>query len=158
MTDFYLKNVSVSLIRDGLVEMIGVQEKVDERSFDLRFVAGIDNLYVEAVSFKVDAWYNGVYQGTQNVSVNVVYASINAGSDSLHAYECAEGAYLAAFKVTGMERTGASNRYKLVVTSSVVLSGGGIVRGESFTVVYDGEGRYLGNDKPFSVDLSKYNG
>ena len=151
-----LQSVVITQIPDSDVEMIGVQEQRDENSFDLRFVAGIDDIYVNAIDFEVKAYYNGVYQGVQHVSTTSVYSSLNEAGGALHAYECSEGAYLAAFKVTGMERTGASNRYKFVVTPTTTRSDNTTVTGKAFTVVYDGEGRYLGNDRPHEADLSQY--
>ncbi len=156
MTGFYLKDITVSTIADSEVKMLGVQEMRDENTFALRFIAGLNDIYVNDLSYEVKAYYNGEYVGMQTASVTAVYDAINGGGDVYAAYDYLGSAYLSAVKVAGMERTGASNRYKFVVTPVTTLADNTVARGESLTVVYDGEGRYLGNDRPFPVDLSQY--
>ncbi|MBR4873648.1 MAG: hypothetical protein IKV00_07410, partial [Clostridia bacterium] len=151
---FAIKELTVTLIPDEAIELVGVQENVDETSFDVRFVVGVDDIYSSKLNFKVDAFYNGVYQGTQHVDTDVAYAAVNAGSGKLYAYDCPEGNYLAAFKIVGMERTGVTNSYQFIVTP--YYEGQNPAEQISYTVIYNGEGACMSNGKQWSSDMEEY--
>lgn len=141
---FAIKELTVTLVPDSAIELVGVQEKVDE-TFDVRFVFGVDDIYASSVNFKVEAFYNDVYQGVQYVEINAVYNALNAGTGQLYSYECPEGNYLTAFRVFGMERTGANDIYQFVVTP--FYEGQDPAAQTSYTIIYNGAGECLSNGK-----------
>ena len=151
---FAIKELTVSLIPDDAIELVGVQERVDELTFDVRFVAGVDDLYTSGIGFKVEAFYNGEYRGVQYVDTNVVYEAINEDGGKLNAHECPEGQYLTAFKIIGIERTGISNVYQFVVTPFYKDRPDAVQ--DSYTVAYNGEGQCLSNGKQWSEGLEVY--
>lgn len=116
-----VKEISVSLIPDSNIEFIGSQSRnsgaeVKEGTFDLRFVFGVDDLYMENAGFRVTAYANGSKVGEQNVPLTSVYKALVAGDSKLQAFECPEGEYLAAFKIVGIEETTANTNYTFEIT------------------------------------------
>lgn len=156
-TNFYLKDVAVSIIPDSDIEMIGVQEMVGE-TIDLRFVAAIDDIYVHGIRYNVEAYRNGVRQTyTTNVDTGVVFSAVNDGDDKLYAYNCKEGNYLSVFKILGIPKDGEGVTYKFVVTPYTLDVYGNVDKTfEPYTAIYNGAGEYLGSGQPFEFDLSEY--
>ena len=135
-----LKDVSVTLIRDSEIEYIGSQSRdadhgAEEGTFDLRFAFGVDDIY-QTGFFRVDAYENGNFTGTEDVSLLTVYKSLNAAGGDLYAYRCPEGEYLAAFKITGIESATEDTNYTFVITP--VING---EDQETTTVAYNGLGQ-----------------
>lgn len=174
-TNFYLKDVAVSIIPDSDIEMIGVQDQIDaDDNLALRFIAGIDDVFVPGIGYSVEAWHRvvqsdgtfGSWERTDRVQTEnsrVVFRSIketdaNGKVDSYYAYNRQEGDYLSALKITDIPRDhGVNEQYKFTVTPYTLDADGNVDKTfESYTAVYNGAGEYLGNGQPFEVDLSEY--
>ena len=173
--DFYLKDVKVSIIPDSKIEMIGVQDQIDaDDNLALRFIAGIDDVFVPGIGYSVEAWHRvvqsdgtfGSWERTDRVQTEnsrVVFRSIketdaNGKVDSYYAYNRQEGDYLSALKITDIPRDhGVNEQYKFTVTPYTLDADGNVDKTfESYTAIYNGAGEYLGNGQPFEVDLSEY--
>ncbi len=174
-TNFYLKDVAVSIIPDSDIEMIGVQDQIDaDDNLALRFIAGIDDVFVPGIGYSVEAWHRvvqsdgtfGSWERTDRVQTEnsrVVFRSIketdaNGKVDSYYAYNRQEGDYLSALKITDIPRDhGVNEQYKFTVTPYTLDADGNVDKTfESYTAIYNGAGEYLGNGQPFEVDLSEY--
>ena len=160
MSDFYLEDITVKAIPDSAVEYVGVQERKNEGSFDLRFIAAIDDVYVDAVGFRIDAYYNDEFVGQQSVTSNDVFREISADGSAFGAYETDKGTYLTAVKIVNIEETGITNTYTFKITPYAVnAKGEPEVFFETHTVVYNGAGQCLNNGFPFEeVDPEDYEG
>ena len=147
LLDFAVKEVSISQIPDDAVTLVGVQQRAadvseaTQEAFDLRFIFGIDNLFVSEISFLVEAYKNGEYVGTQTVTVAEAYDSIVANNEVLHAYECVEGEYFVAFKIIGVEEIGAAHTYTFLITPTALHANGAETRQNvAYRVTCDGQG------------------
>lgn len=125
MTAVALEEVSVKLIPDSDVELIGTQVKTADQNgtnkFDLRFIFGVDDIYAKSINFAVKAYKNGEYVGEQLAApTTTVYTGVNADGNTVYAYECTEGDYLAALKLVGVEETTESDVYTFEITSYTV--------------------------------------
>ena len=173
--NFYLKNVTVSIVPDSDIEMIGVQDQIDDNdNLALRFVAGIDDIYVPGVGYSVEAWHrvaqdDGEFgewereEKLQTINSAVAFSSIketdkDGNVDKFYAYDCQEGAYLSTFKIIGIPRDhGANEQYKFTVTPYTLDADGKVDKTfEPYTAIYNGAGKYLGNGEPLPVDLSEF--
>ena len=150
--NFYLQSVTVSAIPDSEVEWIGVQERVDTANnlFDVRFVAAVDDIYVPGIGFSVEAFVNGSSRGTKDIILDHVYDSLQAGDDSVYAYEFTEGEYLTAFSVVGIDLTNNANDvYTFRVTPYTADEDGTRLSvGETRTFKYNGKGVCVDNGRP----------
>lgn len=155
-----LEEFSVTVIPDSNVEFVGVQERIDDVNdrFDVRFVVGIDDIYVPGLGFSVEAFVNGSSRGTKDIIIDHVYDSLQAGDDSVYAYQFAEGAYLTAFSVTGIDLTGnASDIYSFKVTPYTVDENGQKVSESASRVFkYNGCGVCVDNGKPKEFDPKEF--
>ena len=155
-----LEEFSITVIPDSNVEFVGVQERIDAANdrFDVRFIAGIDDIYVPGLGFSVEAFVNGSSRGTQDIIIDHAYDSIQAAGDSVFAYEFAEGAYLTAFSVTGIDLTGnASDIYTFKVTPYTVdVNGQKVSESESRTFKYNGCGVCIDNGRPKEFDPKEF--
>ena len=122
-----IKQVSVTLIPDDSVAFVGAQTRTADGgaadgTFDLRFLFGVDDIFNNAIAFKVKAYdINGnVHIENEEVVTNMLYDAINAGNDVLKASQCAEGQYLTALRILGITETSASDRYVFEITPYVV--------------------------------------
>lgn len=137
-----LKEASITLIPDSDIEFIGSQSRNSDHgaasgTFDLRFVFGVDDLYMSAAGFRVTAYKNGEQVGEeQNVALSAVYSTLNSNGGKLHAYACPEGQYLAAFKIVGIEETNSEDTYLFEITP---YANG--VDGETYEIECDGLGQ-----------------
>ena len=137
-----LKEASITLIPDSDIEFIGSQSRNSDHgaasgTFDLRFVFGVDDLYMSAAGFRVTAYKNGEQVGEeQTVALSSVYSALNSNGGKLHAYACPEGQYLAAFKIVGIEETNGEDTYLFEITP---YANG--VDGETYEIECDGLGQ-----------------
>lgn len=141
-----LEEVSVKLIPDSDVELVGTQVKAADFTtsggFDLRFIFGLDDLYKESVQFDVKAYKNGQYVGSQSSEpVTTVFSAIKTGDDTkLYAYECTEGDYLTAVKVVGIDEATSSDIYTFEITAYLVGKGGKAISPRTYIVSCNGVG------------------
>lgn len=121
LLEFAVKEITVTEIPDENVTLVGVQQRAADatdstaEAFDLRFVFGIDNLFVSDASFVVEAYQDGEYVGTQYISVDTAYSAILADGVQMNAWECVEGEYFVAFKIIGIEEISAESEYSFVI-------------------------------------------
>ena len=138
-----VEEISVALIPDSDVELIGTQVKTADQTetngFDLRFVFGIDDVYANAVNFDIKAYKNGEYIGKQETSATSVFTGVNAGNSTIYAYQCTEGDYLAAVKVLGVTETTADDIYTFEITAYLV-DGTTTTTAKTYTVSCNGLG------------------
>lgn len=139
-----LEEVSVALIPDSNVELVGTQVKTADQTtsggFDLRFVFGVDDIYANAVNFDIKAYKNGEYIGKQETSATSVFTGVNAGNSTVYAYQCTEGDYLAAVKVLGVTETTADDIYTFEITAYLVDDAGNAFAAKTYTVSCNGLG------------------
>ena len=144
-----LKEVSVTLIRDDDIEFIGSQSRNSDKgaaqgTFDLRFAFGVDNIYVDKIGFRVNAYKNGESVGdAQFIPVSTVYKALNAAGGKLQAYRCPEGEYLAAFKIVGVEETDESDIYTFKITPYTESDDVKIYSEDTYRVYYNGIGQFV---------------
>ena len=142
ITKVALEEVSIALLPDSDVELIGTQVKtVDQTTsggFDLRFVFGVDDIYAKSVNFNINAYKNGEYIGKQETSATTVYTGIDANGSIVYAYQCTEGDYLAAVKVLGVTETSADDIYTFEITAYLV--DGNNTTAKTYTVSCNGLG------------------
>ena len=105
--DAYVKDASISLIKDEKVEYIGAQTRNadnDETTFDLRFVFGVDDLYVEDIGY--DVRIEGSDKFAYKSSEKTVYATLKVtdGMD-INSVNFKEGNYLSCFQITDIDKT-----------------------------------------------------
>ena len=152
MKNFYLEEIALKVIPDSAIEYVGVQERVSENTFDLRFLAALDDIYVENVGFMIDAYYNGQYVGRETVFTEEVYKAVSAGGSTFASYQTDKGVYLTAVRILGIERTGINNTYTLKITPYVADEEGyPVYSNGTYTIVYNGEGQCLNSGFPMEV-------
>ena len=114
--EVYIKDAFISLIKDEKVELIGTQSRNTDNAeldFDLRFVFGVDDLYVEDIDYKVSVSYNGTDYSdnakTQS-SEKTVYSSVKVenGAD-IKSVDYTEGNYLSCLQVCGIPKAEVEN-------------------------------------------------
>lgn len=149
---FALEEFKVTRIPDSDVEFIGVQERIDTENdlFDVRFVVGIDDVYVPGIGFQIEAFVNGESRGTEDVVVDYAYEAIMANGSPVYSYQFSEGAYLTAFRVVGIDLTNdASDIYSFKVTPYALDEEGEKVNvGASRVFKYNGQGVCVDNGRP----------
>ena len=109
--EVYVKEASVSLIKDEKVELIGTQSRNTDNAeldFDLRFIFGVDDLYVDDIEYKVSVSYDGNDYSdnakTQS-SEKTVYSSVKVENGaSIKSVDHAEGNYLSCLQVCGIPK------------------------------------------------------
>ena len=142
-----LEEAAVTLIPDDDIAFVGSQSRNSDKgaakdTFDLRFVFGVDNLYMGRIGFRVAAYKNGAQVGDpQYLTTSTVYKALNATSGKLHASQCPEGEYLTAFKIVGIEETVASDTYMFKVTPYTENDGVKDYCGATQIVYYNGLGQ-----------------
>lgn len=147
LLSFAVKEITVTAIPDEKVTLVGVQQRTadategESQAFDLRFVFGIDDLFVSAVSFEVDAYKGETLIGTQTVSSTAAYYAIQADEETIRAYECVEGEYFVAFKIVGIDEIDTAYTYSFLVTPTVLDANGTEVQQSIvYRVSCDGKG------------------
>jgi hypothetical protein len=121
--DFIVESVEINKIRDSRIEYIGSQvkkasESQFETSFDLRFVFGVDDTYVDGLYYNVTGEINNDGEG-EIISTDIdsnVYSSIVADGETINAYRYYEGNYFSVFKIEGVEVTDADNVYTFTIS------------------------------------------
>lgn len=156
--DFFLENVAVRIIPDSVVEYVGVQERVNDSTFDLRFIAALDDIYADGVGFMVEAYLNDQYVGRETVYQDRIFKAVDANGSTFDAYETDKGSYLTAVKIVGIEKTTLSDTYTFKITPMITYENGDPQESyQTHTVVYNGLGQCLNNGFPFEdVNLEDY--
>lgn len=154
-----VQEFAVSLVSDSRdVKLVGSQVRTSdygaaEQTFDMRFIFGVDNLYMNGIGFTVKAFLDGEVYGTEKeAETGLIFNSVSEGTGRLYAYECEEGYYLAALKVTGMTETTANQRYAFEITTYTVGMDGQRVDSE---VTYIVSCNGLGQDIQTSVKAAE---
>lgn len=104
----YVKEASISLIKDSDVTLIGTQARGvsnADTTFDLRFVFGVDNLYVNSLDYEVSVQIGDTKYDSTTVSSTEVYSSIVNGDSILRSVDCKEGNYLSVLVISGIEKS-----------------------------------------------------
>ena len=124
-----VKEISLTLIPDSNAELVGVQMRnsdngAADRTFDLRVLFGLDDLYVHGVGYKVKAYKNGeALEKEVEVNSNLVFKAVNVGtSGAFHSYETSKGDFLSAIKITGIEETTTNVTYTLEIRPYTVTA------------------------------------
>ncbi|MBR4873071.1 MAG: metallophosphoesterase, partial [Clostridia bacterium] len=153
-----LEEAAVTLIPDDDIAFIGSQSRNSDKgaakdTFDLRFVFGVDNLYMGRIGFRVAAYKNGAQVGdAQYITTSTVYKALNATGGKLHASQCPEGEYLAAFKIVGIEETVAADTYMFKVTPYTENDGVKDYCGATQIVYYNGLGQVTTGENNGAAD------
>ena len=117
--DFSVRDVSVTKIDRGL-EFVGTQIRKESDTpfaFDVRFVFGIDDIYVDGIEYDVSVSVNGAGEGNaKTVESKTVYRSIKADGKAINSWKYDEGDYFSAFTVDGVEIANASTLYTFRIT------------------------------------------
>ena len=147
--DAVVESLEINKIRDSKIEYIGSQMKEGElpETFDLRFVFGVDDVYVNNVFYRVSAEINAEGKGLDVDSEydNKVYSSIVADGKTINAYEYFEGNYFSVLKVSGVEKADADTLYTFTITPYTVNGKGeSVPTGEAYDVQFNGLGEYIG--------------
>ena len=135
---FSLVEMSVLLIPESYPEYVGVQQSTDVGdTYDLRFVAGLDDIYVNNVGFYVEVEEDGLLKN-KTVTGNTVFESLcQTGLSPLKACQLSEGQYLTALVISNIPTEGT---YRFTVTPFVTKRDGTVLSGNAQTVVFsDGE-------------------
>lgn len=113
VTEVYVKEASISLIKDSDVTLIGTQARgvsTADNTFDLRFVFGVDDIYVNSLKYEVSVSMNGTTSDAITVSSKEVYSSIVNGDSTLRSIDCKEGNYLSVLVISGIEKADVENQ------------------------------------------------
>ena len=151
ITTVAVEEISLTLIPDSDIEFIGAQVRTadategEEQAFDLRFIFGLDDLYIGGLGFDVTAtWNDGGVQrsSTQDTElVSAVYRAVAEGTECFYAYRCSEGHYLAAFKILGITETSSAETYTFhIVPYTIGADGMKMPSTTTYVVTCDGLG------------------
>ena len=117
--DFCVQNIKITKISDGL-NYIGSQIRPESETplaFDVRFVFGTDNIYVDSIEYDVSAEVNGLAQGTGETAVSdTVYRSIYSSEGDIKSWKIGEGDYFSVFAINGVEKATESTVYTFKIT------------------------------------------
>ena len=117
--DFCVQNVKITKIEDGL-NYIGSQIRTESETplaFDVRFVFGTDDIYVDSIEYDVSVDVDGVSRGEGETAVsNTVYRSIYSSVGDVKSWKIGEGDYFSAFSVDGVELGTESTEYTFRIT------------------------------------------
>ena len=117
--DFCVQNIKITKISDGL-NYIGSQIRTESEiplAFDVRFVFGTDNIYVDSIEYDILAEVNGVSQGTgKTVASDTVYRSIYSSEGDIKSWKIGEGDYFSVFSVNGVELAPETTVYTFKIT------------------------------------------
>ncbi len=153
--DFSVQDIKVEKLDKG-VELVGSQVKKhnDSESFDVRFVFGVDDIYVHNIEYDIKASSTDGDVGEIKTvdSKSTVYRSIVADGKAVNAYKYDQGKYFSVFAVEDVPLSDENVTYIFEVTPYITaynpLSGkiervllGGAAK---YTVKYDGNGGYVG--------------
>ena len=117
--DFSVRDVTIATIENEL-DFIGTQIRQESETplaFDLRFVFGTDNIYVDSIEYDVTASVNNGNEGSAETAIcNTVYKSLIADNSVLNTWKLDQGEYFSVFTVNGIELSTKDTVYTFKVT------------------------------------------
>ena len=154
--DFSVQDIKIEKV-DKVPEYIGSQVKMNSdsasTSYDVRFVLGVDDIYVHDIEYDIVASSSdGTVGETKTVSsLSMVYSSIVAETEKLNAYKFDEGKYFSVFSVTDIPLADEKTVYTFEITPYTTAYNptlGKTVRdvmsgAVTYTVKYNGEGEFV---------------
>ena len=147
--DLCVQETSITKVHDQKVDYIGSQVKLQsasELTYDLRFVFGIDDVFVNGLQYEVTAEVNneGVNAPVISEKRSEVYSSILSDEKSVYAYEFCEGEYFSVFTIDGITMDSTSTIYTFTITPKVTASNCTLKASDvSYIVKYNGIGEFV---------------